>query len=76
MDDGARRDVRGRACGTPWGACSMSAMIVPLVPDEGWVVLHLFCKATPRSDGEAVSRAVKAAEEGGQTGRQLRGARS
>ena len=44
----------------------MSAMIVPLVPDEGWVVLHLFCKATPHSDGEAVSRAVKAAEESGQ----------
>ncbi len=55
-----------RRAGTPWGACSMSAMIAPLVPDEGWVVLHLFCKATPRSDGEAVSRAVKAAEESGQ----------
>jgi hypothetical protein len=44
----------------------MSAMIVPLVPGEGWVVLHLFCKATARADGEAISRAVKAAEEGGQ----------
>jgi hydrogen peroxide-dependent heme synthase len=55
-----------QGAGTPWGACSMSAMIVPLVPDEGWVVLHLFCKATPHSDGETVSRAVKAAEESGQ----------
>ena len=52
--------------GTPWGACNMSAMILPLVPAEGWVVLHLFCKATARADGEAISRAVKAAEEGGQ----------
>lgn len=41
-------------------------MIVPLVPEEGWAVLHLFCKLTPRSDGEAVINAVKTAEEGGQ----------
>ena len=44
----------------------MSAMIMPLVPDEGWVVLHLFCKVSAQLDGEAVSRAVKAAEESGQ----------
>jgi hydrogen peroxide-dependent heme synthase len=44
----------------------MSAMVAPLVPDEGWVVLHLFCRATSDGDGEAISRAVKAAEESGQ----------
>jgi len=41
-------------------------MTVPLVPDEGWGVLHLFCKVTPSTDGEAITRAVKAAEEVGQ----------
>ncbi len=44
----------------------MSSMTVPLVPDQGWGVLHLFCKVTPHSDGEAITRAVKAAEEAGQ----------
>jgi hydrogen peroxide-dependent heme synthase len=39
---------------------------VPLVPDEGWGVLHLFCKVTPRTDAEAIIRAVKTAEEFGQ----------
>jgi hydrogen peroxide-dependent heme synthase len=41
-------------------------MTVPLVPDEGWGVLHLFCKVTPQTDGEAIIAAVKAAEEVGQ----------
>ncbi len=44
----------------------MFSMTVPLVPDEGWGVLHLFCKVTPRTDAEAITRAVKAAEEAGQ----------
>jgi peroxiredoxin len=44
----------------------MFPMTVPLVPDEGWGVLHLFCKVTPLTDGEAITRAVKAAEERGQ----------
>jgi len=44
----------------------MLPMTVPLVPDEGWGVLHLFCKVTPSTDGEAITRAVKAAEEVGQ----------
>jgi chlorite dismutase len=37
----------------------------PLVPTEGWAVLHLFCKVTPRADLEAVTEAVKRAEETG-----------
>ncbi len=44
----------------------MLRMTVPLVPDEGWGVLHLFCKVTPHTDAEAIIRAVKAAEEAGQ----------
>ena len=48
------------------GAIAWPSMIVPLVPDEGWGVLHLFCKLTPRTDAEAVTRAVKTAEESGQ----------
>ena len=44
----------------------MLSMTVPLVPDQGWGVLHLFCKVTPRTDGEAITRAVKMAEEVGQ----------
>jgi chlorite dismutase len=44
----------------------MFPMTVPLPPDEGWGVLHLFCKVTPQTDGEAITRAVKAAEELGQ----------
>ena len=44
----------------------MFAMTVPLVPDEGWAVLHLFGKVTPHTDGEAITRAVKTAEEMGQ----------
>lgn len=34
----------------------------PLTPTVGWGVLHLFCKATPLADPEAISAAVKAAE--------------
>jgi hydrogen peroxide-dependent heme synthase len=33
----------------------------PLVPSEGWGVLHLFCKLRPDADAEAVRTAVKAA---------------
>jgi hydrogen peroxide-dependent heme synthase len=44
----------------------MWSMTVPLAPDEGWGVLHLFCKVTPSSDAEAITRAVKAAEEADQ----------
>ena len=32
-----------------------------LTPSEGWGVLHLFCKARPGADAEAVRTAVKAA---------------
>ncbi len=34
----------------------------PLVPTVGWGVLHLFCKAGPLADRDAVESAVKAAE--------------
>ncbi|MET0729207.1 MAG: chlorite dismutase family protein [Acidimicrobiales bacterium] len=34
----------------------------PLVPSVGWGVLHLFCKAGPLADGEAVTAAVLSAE--------------
>ncbi len=44
----------------------MLAMTVPLVPDQGWAVLHLFGRVTPHTDGEAITRAVKTAEEMGQ----------
>ena len=33
----------------------------PLVPSEGWGVLHLFCKIRPGADAEAVRTAVKTA---------------
>ena len=36
-----------------------------LEPKEGWGVLHLFWKLTPRSDAEAVVAAVKASEGSG-----------
>jgi len=36
--------------------------IEPLTPSVGWNVLHLFCKVTPSTDGEAVGAAVKAAQ--------------
>jgi peroxiredoxin len=36
-----------------------------LEPKEGWGVLHLFWKLTPRSDAEAVVAAVKASESSG-----------
>jgi peroxiredoxin len=31
----------------------------PLTPSVGWNVLHLFCKVSPRTDGQAVVSAVK-----------------
>ena len=37
-------------------------MAEPLKPNVGWGVLHLFCKPTPSTDGQAVIAAVKAAE--------------
>jgi hydrogen peroxide-dependent heme synthase len=37
----------------------------PVVPSEGWGVLHLFCKLGPGVDAEAVTAAVKALEEDG-----------
>lgn len=38
-------------------------MTDPVVPKEGWGVLHLFCKPAPSgADAEAVVRAVKAAQ--------------
>jgi peroxiredoxin len=39
-----------------------SAVSQPLTPGEGWGVLHLFCKAGPTTDPEAVVAAVKAAQ--------------
>ncbi len=38
-------------------------MSEPLVPSEGLGVLHLFCKASPATDTEAVVSAVKAAQD-------------
>jgi peroxiredoxin len=40
-------------------------MTEPLRTTIGWGVLHLFCKLTPATDGQAVIAAVKAAEEEG-----------
>jgi chlorite dismutase len=40
-------------------------MAEPLKPNVGWGVLHLFCKPTPSTDGQAVVAAVKAAEGAG-----------
>ena len=39
-------------------------MIEPLTPATGWGVLHLFCRAGPGVDAEAVRAAVKAAADG------------
>jgi chlorite dismutase len=39
-------------------------MSEPLTPSVGWGVLHLFCKAGPGTDGEAVVAAVKGAAGG------------
>ena len=39
-------------------------MTDPLAPSEGWGVLHLFCKARPGADAEAIRSAAKAAAEG------------
>jgi chlorite dismutase len=38
-------------------------MSEPLAPSIGWAVLHLFCRVTPASDGEAVIGAVKSFED-------------
>jgi chlorite dismutase len=35
----------------------------PLVPSEGWLVLHLFCALTPLADAEAITAAVKTASD-------------
>jgi peroxiredoxin len=40
-------------------------MTEPLVPQDGWGVLHLFCKLSERSDFEAVVQATKDAERAG-----------
>jgi chlorite dismutase len=37
------------------------SVIEPLTPSVGWGVLHLFCKARPGADAEAIKTAVKAA---------------
>jgi peroxiredoxin len=39
-------------------------MTEPLVPSEGWGVLHLFCKARRGVDAQAIAGAVKSASEG------------
>jgi len=38
-------------------------MSEPLVPSTGWGVLHLFCKASPEADAEAVKSAAKELRE-------------
>jgi hydrogen peroxide-dependent heme synthase len=40
-------------------------MTDPITPSTGWGVLHLFCKATPVADTEAVVAAVKAGQTDG-----------
>ena len=40
-------------------------VVEALEPKEGWGVLHLFWKFTPRSDAEAIVAAVKASESSG-----------
>ena len=37
-----------------------------LTPSVGWNVLHLFCKLTPTSDGQAIASAVKEASSDGE----------
>lgn len=37
-------------------------MPAPVEPSAGWGVLHLFCKTGPLAEGDAVARAVQAAE--------------
>lgn len=44
------------------GSVDSTIVSEPLTPSEGWGVLHLFCRATPAVDVEAVVAAVKAAE--------------
>ena len=50
---------------TPAGACAApvtdSGRPDPVTPSTGWGVVHLFCKAGPSVDSEAVVGAVKAA---------------
>jgi peroxiredoxin len=44
----------------------MAGMTVdPVTPSQGWGVLHLFCKAAPLADAEAITAAVKVATDGG-----------
>lgn len=43
----------------------MSAMTEPLVPQEGWGVLHLFFRAPPGTDASGVAQAAKGAEAAG-----------
>jgi peroxiredoxin len=45
---------------------SVSRVSEPLVPAEGWGVLHLFCKLRPGTDGEAVIASLKDAASDGQ----------
>lgn len=40
-------------------------MTEPLIPQVGWGVLHLFCRAAPGTDPAAVAQAVKGAEAAG-----------
>src|SRR5579875_1587048 len=40
-------------------------MVGPLVPKEGWGVLHLFCRLTREADGEAALAALKGAQAAG-----------
>ncbi|MGI9120311.1 MAG: chlorite dismutase family protein [Acidimicrobiales bacterium] len=42
----------------------MSENLQPVVPAEGWAVVHLFCRVRPGSDSQAVCTAVKRAEAG------------
>lgn len=37
-------------------------MTDPVSPSEGWAVLHLFCRARPGADAQAMAAAVKGAE--------------
>jgi hydrogen peroxide-dependent heme synthase len=44
-------------------APSLGSVSEPLIPREGWGVLHLFCKLGPLADASDVSAAVKAAQD-------------
>jgi chlorite dismutase len=51
---------------TQGDVASTLSLMPPLVVEEGWGVLHLFCRARPSWDPEAVVAAVKSAEMAGQ----------